>query len=381
MKPVAILSSQVPPNMGGVSDFTKKLFERISAQSEAYLYVFGKVRAVSGFEAVPGRIFFVRNGFWGWLKIALSLRRHNIKKIAIQYTPRMYLLSGLGIVVVCLGLKCFGTGILIHGHEPYDPWNKKKVRYLFRSAIHRFIWRLLMCLCDVALVSTETETAINQKKFKFKKNHIVYCPTPSNIDFFESSPNERKALLDQFGLSGFSKRLVVFGLPQNLKHQTRLIESTVALFENRSEVGFLFIGTSKGDFPELFERFRNVRALGWLEERQVSLLLQSSHLMLAPFVWGISSKHATVAAAFLHLLPVVSTLGDETDAVFRNENLAALTSFSETEFSKRVLELFEDEKQKKDLAERAYDYYVSRLSFERTLDCYEKYFLNLRESA
>ena len=186
--------------------------------------------------------------------------------------------------------------------------------------------------------------------------------------------------LDRHKLTRFEFRFIVFGLPSNLKYRINLIEAVVKTFCGRTDVCFLFIGSARQDFPQLFNEFSNLIPLGQLPERDVSVLLTLGHLMLAPFPDGISTKHGTVMAAFLHHLPVLTTFGPTGDEEFLKEDIVEATSYSAELYCSAAQRLVNDTEHRKRLAEKAYFIYGSRYSFDRASNIYEKVLLSLNQN-
>lgn len=343
---------------GGVSDFTQKLFERLSRNHSVLLMVWHRI---------------------GLFTLIRSLRQHRIRVIGFQFTPWMYGFAGLTAVMLCLILKLLRLKVILHVHESYEAWRFDRIRSLIRAAIHRFVSCVCFLVCDRVFFSGQVSLAAHVRKFPFLRTKSIHCPTPSNIDAAQASDLEQRKFLEQCGLLKFSFRFLVFGLPYNLKGRVRFIEAAAEALSHDSEIGIALVGVERSDFPELFDCHPNLIPLGYRPEREVSILLQSCQLMLAPFEAGVSTKHGSVMAAFLHCLPVLTTFGPDTEPEFKDCDLVEGTSYLESAYCEKAQALILNAERRRQIASHAHRFYLSHDSMDCAASLYEKEFASFEK--
>jgi glycosyltransferase involved in cell wall biosynthesis len=103
-------------------------------------------------------------------------------------------------------------------------------------------------------------------------------------------------------------------------------------------------------------------------------------LYLVPFRNGTSTRRGSFLTALQHGVPTVSTLGDETGRVLRNENDrgCVLIPWNDVEgFAEAAVQLASDDGRRREMGERARDVYRLHFDWDQLADQFLQYAADL----
>ncbi len=281
--------------------------------------------------------------------------------LIVSYQPYSYARWGVAPHLVAGSMfaarRRRGPRLALFVHEMYasDPrslrlrtftwWHREQVRRLARSV-------------DLVFASTEANAAELQRIAP--QAEILHAPIPSSI---EPAGISREWAREQLKIGPADAFVVgLFGGG----HESRALGHAARAFERLAQVTDDLVLINLGDRAPEIPVPRGVRVIqpGGIAAAEVSLHLSACDLYLAPFSDGVSTRRTTLSAALVHGLPVVGTVGPNTDGLLVDHPEAiALTAVSDVEaFASCAVALALDAQARCALGEagkRLYDAYLS----------------------
>jgi len=203
---------------------------------------------------------------------------------------------------------------------------------------------------------------IEEYRSWFPNTPISHLPVGSNIPDAGASREEARR---RFGIDEDALVAGVFGtgfMPDMLPFLTEAVE---ALRERHGRVDVLYAGT-EGEALRAHLGAGELHDLGPLPAEDVSRCFAAMDVQLAPYPDGVSTRRGSCMVGLQHGVPVVSTNGTLTDAVFQEADGAALAlapADDPSAFARRAAALSEDAERReamgragRRLYERAFDW-------------------------
>ena len=146
-----------------------------------------------------------------------------------------------------------------------------------------------------------------------------------------------------------------------LRHHGRLQEHVLASARKAAtivpSVLLLNLGPGERSAVRLAENVC-VRSTGFLPEHDIARHVAASHVFLAPYMDGVSTRRTTVMAALQHGVPVVGTAGHLTDDVLRDAPGFALVGLGPPDgFAQTVTSLVADPQRRAELSVGGREFY------------------------
>lgn len=244
----------------------------------------------------------------------------NSRYLMIHWIPQRYILEKDFIkwLFWISDLRKKGVKIVWIAHE-YSLPASFSVRRLIARLLFDISARVMGKLASAIVLTNGHAYRRFQLKF-YHEQHKIFCvPVGSNIPRVEGAP-----LFRQPG------KLIFTILGQPAAMDRRISEALMTWVAGRhSKITLRWIGRSADEISNYIKAFReippNVEIHGGKPPLEVSGLLQSTDLFLAPIVDGVSSRRTSVTTAFEHGLPVVGTDGACTDQLFRGQQFMKLS--------------------------------------------------------
>jgi glycosyltransferase involved in cell wall biosynthesis len=284
------------------------------------------------------------------------------------------------------------------GLNPFLPWTLKKIRRLLprtrvglmahedyivpsdvRTAIMS-VWQRAQLLAlgrlsDLILFSIEQW--VSTYRSWFPDTPVQHLPVGSNIPL---CPMNRGEMRRTYGIGTDDFVVGLFGSMHPSRQFTPVRRALRRLREHISSTRILYIGKHGdkvrarigGDIP-----FQDA---GPLPAADVSRCFSIMDLYLVPFRNGTSTRRGSFLTALQHGVPTVSTLGDETDRVLRNENDrgCVLIPWKDVEgFAEAAVQLASDDGRRREMGERARDVYRLHFDWDQLADQFLQYAADL----
>jgi glycosyltransferase involved in cell wall biosynthesis len=307
-----LLCAAYPPSIDGIGDYTHLLAGHLARRSEVAVYTgFQNSYAPAGRVSVrgifnPSRPATIRN-------LGRILEDGPpVDRLIVQYNPFGFGPRGFNPwLPMTLAQLRKRLSVSVMFHETYVPCGTAAQCGMRLWQIPQFFF--LSRIADSTYAScSRWLPAIRRASGR----DAVHLPVASNVVRSKLSREEARGRL---AIGGKTLVLGVFGSA----HPSRLLDwiamASARLKSRRTEVLLVYVGAdgeklrlAVGDGVRLLD-------CGLLPADAVGDHLMAADVLLAPFVDGLSTRRGSVAAAFQHGLPVLSTSSVWTDAMLLDQ--------------------------------------------------------------
>ncbi len=330
---IHILTGEYPPQVGGVSDYTRQVAEGLAADSRR-VHVWAPSNGDT--EEEKGSLFVhrVSGGFGprGLRHLDSRLDRFSgPKRMIVQWVPHGYGYRSMNLPL-CWWLHRrarAGDRIDVMVHEPFLMFHEGTWKQDVAAGVHRVMIRLVLGAARRVWCAIPEWERLLQPFAPGRGLEFQWLPVPSNIPVV-SQPEAaariragRTAIIGHFGTFG---RPIAAWLARAFP---LLMESTPAahlLLMGRDSNRFH--ATLCQEYPDFRDR---VQATGVLPGPELSAHLQACDVMLQPYPAGLNSRQGSAMACLAHGLPVVSTSGRVTEPIWAESKAVRLGQFEQPE--------------------------------------------------
>lgn len=353
-----LITSEYPPDAGGVSDYTAQLARALVAAGERVsVWSFGP----DGNELDQGIPVHRRSGLRhpsGVLALAEELARlPRPCRFLIQYTPQGFGWHGLNLAFAQLLARQAGAERWVMLHEVATPWGDPLALKLNLLGFGtRLLTALVLSHADRVFVSA---AGWRQVLGTFlSPRDTTWLPIPSNVPTDPpASPMLQPRRVSHFGTyQGPTAALVRLALE--------------ALLARDPAVEVVLVGGGSEQFaarlaPRDPEASGRITATGRVSAAEVARVLRSSAVALQPYPDGLSSRRTSAMAALALGVPVVSNPGVMTEPDW--DGAVCLVDSEPGALAAGVLALLDDPAQRRSLGLRGRQLYQRRFALERTV--------------
>ena len=333
------ITGEYPPAPGGISDYCRVLAEALTAQGAEIDVWTGSTSAASNETTSidTGRIRVHRqagswsNGDLNALNSRLDLQPAP-RKLLVHYTPNAFGRKGMNIAFCdwLNGRRRRGDDVRILFHEVrYLERPRESIRRRVLALIQREMVRRLLKSASVVYVTVPFWDQLLSRfaPRRLRPLRTIWLPVSSNVpvvdDAIASAEHRRRiAPAGKFVVGSFGTfhdkigEMVASIFPQLLGRQP----DRVGVFIGRG--GEALAEALRTRYPELSTR---LVATGALSSEAISLSLRACDLMVQPYPAGICGKRTTAMAALAHEVPLVSTEGKMTEAIWQESQAVCLS--------------------------------------------------------
>jgi glycosyltransferase involved in cell wall biosynthesis len=258
----------------------------------------------------------------------------------VQWVPQAYGQRSLNIGfcrwVRARGRK--GDVVELMAHEAALAFGEGSWKQNGAAAVHRLMVSLLLSVARRVWVSIPAWTERLQPYAWGRDIEFCWLPVPSNVPVVADAEGVREArarlatpqgtLVGHFGTYGASSRGDLETLIATMARETETV--SVVLMGRDGDV---FLKELIARQPALAGR---VHATGALPPDALSAVLQACDVVVQPYPDGASSRRGTLMAALAHGIPVVTTEGRLSEAVWRETGAVRLVAASDPEAAARA---------------------------------------------
>ena len=364
-----ILTSEYPPDLGGVSDFAAVLAGVLPGEVHVW--------APGGGGGQPPNVHRI-GGAFDW-----PARARLARGLDATSSPRILLLQwvphGFGSRSMNLGfclwlwrrVRLRGDALEIVVHEPFLS-DISNLRQRIVALVHRLMVTILFNAARRVHVSIPAWRG-SASRFALGRDlgfeMIPITPRIEPVSDSSSVDAIRRRYADEGKLIGHFGACTGAVLP--------MIERFVPpLLDGIPDATFVLIGADSGAAREALVRrdpatASRVFATGPLSERDVSLHLQACDVLVQPYPDGVSSRRTSATAAMRHGACVVTTSGHLTEPFWSEDEAVALTPIDDVAaLVKRTKALLADDVLRGELGMRAREVYEHRFNAERLAACF-----------
>lgn len=367
-----ILTGEFPPRPGGVSDYTLRIGEALAASGRD-VHVWcpsdGASSGTTGLSVHPDL---------GALTSA-DLRRvgrlldgyPRPRRLLVQWVPHAFGYRSMNIHFCAwlLGRSAAGDVIDLMVHEPYLRFAGSAGQRA-AAAVHRLMTVLLLRAAARVWVSIPAWKPLLRPFLLGRRVPMEWLPIPSNVvpvDDPEAVATTRRGLtsapllVGHFGTYGPG---ITAPLERAIVDVLRRDDSPSVLLLGRH--GPEFRADVLRRAPDTADR---LIASGPLDQTDLSIHLQACDVMIQPFPDGISTRRTTIMACLAHGLPVVSTIGELSETLWRDQAAVALADVGDSAgLAREVLRLVQDSDLRAAMGRAARRLYDERFTVQHVVD-------------
>lgn len=352
-----ILTCEYPPDVGGVSDYTRQIAEGL-ARAGDQVHVWCPHRAegsrTPGVQVHPD---LGRASLANLKRIERSLREFPPqRRLLVQWVPHGFGYHSMN-VWFCLWLArraWAGDRVELMVHEPYLEF-RGPLKHRVMASVHRLMTMVLLGASRRVWMSIPAWESRLRPYALGRRVPMDWLPVPGCVGSGESeaSNSVRRAyasddqcLIGHFGSYGDAV--------------SDLLEARLcSLVDRCPEAMVLLIGAGSDRYREsLIERHPSLssrlHATAYVAPEYLGNVIAACDLFLQPYPDGISSRRTSAMACLSHGKPVVTTRGHLTEALWSRDQAVALADVDDINgFAQLAVRLASDERARRLMGERA----------------------------
>jgi glycosyltransferase involved in cell wall biosynthesis len=316
------ITSEFPPKVGGLSDYSRQLAEGLCrGGAKVDVWAPGMAALEKSSETLTIRRVFDRFRPTDLVRVSKIWKTAGVRRnIFLQWCPTGYGYKSLNIFL-CFWLAwqvAQGHLLTVMFHEVAYSLSERKLRLKIAGIIHRIMAIILLKYSRQVFVSTAT-IAKQLRKYNLRQRNITVLPVPSNVpecinmeevrDIRSALVTSGELLIGHFGLySPGMERILIPGLDTLL---SRNFNMKVIFIGNGSE---RYRSNLLAKHPELDSR---VFSTGSCSSARVSEFISACDCIFQPYPDGVTTKRGSAMAAVANGKLLVCTASDQTEEVWK----------------------------------------------------------------
>lgn len=370
-----LITGEYPPQVGGVSDYTRVIAGALAAAGDA-VHVWCPP-AEGETPRVPGVSVHRELGRMAprdLKRVGRMLdRMPGPRKLLVQWVPHSYGYRSLN-VAFCAWLwsrsALRGDRVQVMVHEPWLAFSRRSVRQSVAASVHRLMTLVLLRAAERVWLSAPWWERLWRPYALGRRTPFEWLPLPNGVPVHSVRATGRTeearfvapggVQLGHFGTYGawMAERLTRL-LPALLHTGGR----AMLLIGKGSEA---FLEGFLGGHPELAGR---IRATGVLTHAEVSRHLAACDLMVQPYPDGVSARRTSLLAVIAHGVPAVTTQAWATEPLWPESGAVALAPLDDLDAERAAVErLIADPEERRRLGEAGRRLYETRFDLARTIE-------------
>jgi glycosyltransferase involved in cell wall biosynthesis len=367
-----IVTGEYPPQHGGVSDYSRLVACGLANKGDDVCVwapaCDGESPADAGVEVhrLPDQF-----GLRGLIALSAGLSQfQGPRRILVQYVPHAFGWKALNFPLCLWLLARRRDSIRLMFHEVYFPLEKgQKVAHKVLAYGTRWMALIAAHSAERVYVSIPSWKYLLEE-LTSTASPITWLPVPSNIDVV-NEPQASAAIRTQYTLSG--EYLIGHFGTYGLHIGNLLVSLLPKVLHGVPNAKIVLLGAGGNRIikyldsrhPDLSDR---VIATGALDSKNLSHHLTACDLMIQPYVDGVSTRRGSVMAALAHGLPIVTTAGPLTEALWSESRAVRLEAVGDSEaFAASTHELLIDENERHRLSAASVALYLRCFDVQHTI--------------
>jgi glycosyltransferase involved in cell wall biosynthesis len=369
-----IITCEYPPQLGGVSDYTRMVAAGLAAAGES-VHVWHPAGSDPR-PSDPGVALHDEPGSFSrddLRRVDAALDRFpGPRRLFVQWVPHGYGYRSMN-VGFCLWLlrraRTHGDVVEIMAHEAFLPFRKDRVRENVAALVHRVMTVILLRAASRVWYSIPNWERLWRPYALGKALPFRWLPLPSTIGPAAGSA-ERRAIREKYARQGLLiGHFGTFG--QDIRDL--LVSILAAIPADTPDYSILLIGPrGEGAAADLL-RLRpdlagRVHATGALPSTSVGPYIGACDVMLQPYTDGVSTRRTSFMAGLGLGRPMVTTLGFASEPLWKESGAAMFAAPSDTAaLATAVASLLRDPASRDRLGRMAAELYQSRFDIEHVI--------------
>ena len=370
-----IITSEYPPQPGGVSDYTYQVAAALAAEGDEV-----HVWCPPATEETPRSAGVIVHRELGSIapadlrRVGRQLDQFAVpRRLLVQWVPHGYGYRSMN-VSFCLWLlsraKLRGDRVEVMFHEPFFAFIRQSWKQNAAAVVHRLMTMLLLQAAHHAWISIPAWEPMLRPYALGRAVPFAWLPVPSNIAASDDSAGISAIrahyappgglLVGHFGTYGQSiKETLMAVLP--------------ALLSGEEKLALLLLGRgSEGVREELSRRHPHLaprlHALSGLAAEDVARHISACDVMLQPYPDGISARRTSAMASLANGRPVITTSGRITESLWAASGAVVLTPDGDAAAMTRATKrLLSDAAERQRLSATAHALYQSRFDLRHVV--------------
>ena len=315
MAPWHFVSPESPPRVGGVADFTRVMATALAATGrQVHVWSPAPADAMAGVTVHPLEGGYAARHL-GAIGRALDTCEAP-RRLFVQWVPHGFGYKSLNIPF-CLWVwrrARGGDSLHVMVHEPYLPFDSRRLRQNVGAAAHRLMLMVLLRAADRVWVSTPSFVPLVRRFGPRRPLQYSWLPVPSPIAR-HGLPAEVQAR--RRALAATSPVVGYFGTASLLVADV-LGKVIVGIARRRPDVRFVLLGRGSDTFADALEACdpllgQAIVARGERSAQEISTLIQCCDVFVQPYPDGVSARRTTLMALLEHGSAVVASSGVRTE--------------------------------------------------------------------
>jgi len=382
-----LITSEYPPQIGGVSDYTYLVAGGLAATGdEVHVWCPQSTQETPSLQGVTvhrelGQFHGNDLRHAGEMLNQFPSPRH----LLVQWVPHGYGYNSMNFQF-CLWLWKRAAHardrIDLMVHEPCLPFGKGSLKQNGVAAVHRLMTIVLLNAARHVWMSIPAWATRLRPYSLGRALPFTWLPVTSNIAVVDD-PDAVRIIRARYVPDG-QHLLGHFGTYD--RNITELLLQYLPLFLlARADRVVLLLGRGSEamrerllrEQPDVAER---VHATGTLAATDLSLHLKACDLMLQPYIDGVSSRRTSVMVALSHGLPIVTTSGRLTESLWTESGAVAIAPVGDTLGIVNLIErLLQDPTERARLGNTARALYQEKFDLRHTIEALQDAKRNDRE--
>lgn len=380
----AILTSEFPPDPGGVSDFCGILCQTFANAGIPFqVYAPKHKPAVAPETSSPGAKDSDRSGSVRRIPLLFEAEGRNrlaehlglptqSPRLLVQYVPNAFGRRGMN-VSMCRWLaqrRHHGQEVNILFHEPYFYFGLSHFHRNLLAVVQRYMAWILMRGAATVYISTPTWERY-LRRYSSRDAKFTWVPLPATLPVV-SDASGVQSLRTSLAPSPNARIVGHFGTYGNDIAQP-LLKSVPTLLRLNPNLVFLAMGRNSDDFirtlegtnPDLTGR---LRSSGAVSEPDASRYIQVCDVMFQPYPDGVTTRRTSMINLLAHGKAVATTRGQLTESIWDDCAGLSIQSRETLEtISKHINRMIEDEPLSKEMRQQASNFYQDHFASQRLL--------------
>lgn len=378
-----LITSEYPPQVGGVSDYTQMVAGGLAAAGDE-VHVWcppanGGAARVGAGEMDDAAGVFVHRELGDFspadLRRAGSLldQFSAPRRLLVQWVPHGYGYQSMNLPF-CWWLwrraarRLDAVEVMVH--EPYLAFGEGNWKQSGAAVVHRLMMMVLLRAARRVWMSIPAWEESLRPYALGRALPFQWLPVTSNIAVVED-PAGVSATRSRYAPAG--NQLVGHFGTYDRNITELLLKAVPALLRGRERQAVLLMGRgSESARDELLRRqpelTQRVHATGTLAAADLSLHLSACDVLLQPYIDGVSSRRGSAMASLSHGIPLVTTSGRLTESLWAKSEAVALAPAADVgalvETAQRVLS---NEACRRRMSVAARTLYEERFTVQRTI--------------
>jgi len=366
-----ILTSEYPPDIGGVSDYTRQVAEALARTGDE-VHVWCPY--ADGREETPGvRI----HPDLGGIRPADLRRLDGLlrpfplpRRLLVQWVPHGFGYHSMN-VWFCLWLAkraWSGDSIELMVHEPYLEFRRGPLRHAVMALVHRVMTIVLLGAARRVWMSIPAWESRLRPYALGRRIPMTWLPVPGCV---ASAATPTDALRRTYVSD---EQLLVGHFGSYGPDVAALLEERLpAIVDGRFAPSLLLLGTGGESFRRMLiarhpSWSARVHAAGYLSSPELSAHIAACDLFVQPYPDGITSRRTSAMACLSQGRPVVTTQGHLTEPLWSQSKAVVLADVADTDgFASGVADLLGDRSLRQHVGARGQSLYRERFALDHVV--------------